>query len=98
MPASARHSVRLNNSGLLVFLRDPAHDAALNDGPPSVLSHFTGPLDANDAALLQLPSGTLAVYELPQDDPVDLEIVIGQPLTGKQQAGKYLDPERTSLA
>src|SRR5262249_32308622 len=54
--------------------------------------------DANDAALLQMPSGTLAVYELPQDDPVDLEIVVGQPLTAKQQTGKYLDAERTSLA
>jgi hypothetical protein len=93
----ARHSVRLDNSGLLVFLRDPAHDASLNDAPPSVLSHFTGPLDANDQALLVLPSGTLVAYELAQDDPVDVEIVVGQPLSPKQQTGKYNEPERTSL-
>ena len=98
MSTPARHPVRLDNSGLLVFLRDPANDATLNDVPPSVLSHFTGPLDANDRVLLQLPAGTLVAYELAQDDPVEVEVIVGQPLTAKQAAGKYHDPERTRLA
>ena len=97
MSPAARHSVQLDNSGLLVFLRDPAHDGTLNGAPPSVLSHFTGPLDAKDEALLKLQAGTLVAFELPQDDAVDVEIIVGQPLTAKQQAGKYHDPERTSL-
>ena len=47
MSPVARHPVSLDNSGLLVFLRDPTNDATLNEAPPSALSHFTGPLDAN---------------------------------------------------
>jgi hypothetical protein len=73
------------HSGLLVFVYDEFHRAAINEAAPSVLDGFNRDEVLNDQALQKLArDGTLVVYELQQDDELDMEVVVGAALTEEE--------------
>jgi hypothetical protein len=70
------------NSGLLVFVYDEANRLMINQAAPSVLDGFSRDEVLNDQSLQELArTGTLVVYELQQDDELDMEVVVGEALT-----------------
>jgi hypothetical protein len=81
------------NSGLLVFVYDESHRDTINQAEPNVLDGFNRDEVLNDEALQKLAhEGTLVVYELQQDDEVDMEIVVGHALTEEEPSVGLWEP------
>jgi hypothetical protein len=92
--------VRIYNSGHLVFLYDEANRTAINEAAPEILYGFRGEADLNDEALQKLANeGTLVIYELRQDDELDVEIVLGEPLSVSElSVARWKFPQQARLA
>src|SRR5262245_34397061 len=90
--------VEIENEGPLVFLCDAAHTEAVENSRASILKGFA-PGATDDPAVKRLfDDGLLAVYELPQDDPITLGVVAGGPLDAKEKkAAKWRKPQTAFL-
>lgn len=88
--------VEVYNEGLIVYLYDPAHAEAIVAANPSSVLEVCDVEYSKDKALKQLvKDGLFAAYELDQDDPVAVDIVVGEPLTKeemKRSGAKWLKP------
>jgi hypothetical protein len=79
------------NSGLLVFVYDESHRDVINQAEPGVLDGFSRDEVLNDQALRKLArDGTLVVYELQQDDELDMEVVVGDALTEEELSSRTM--------
>ena len=87
--------VHLYNEGLVVFLYDQAHEPRIRDADPQIIRGAGA--DAFDDPTTQtlLASGELLIYGLHGDGGVDLEVVVGPPLTEKELASGEWDPPET---
>lgn len=76
--------LRVPNSGLVLFLYDPDHAAAIRLAGPSILGGF-GEVDAVDPVLKKLAKkGRLVACELVQDDDLAVEVIVGPVLTEEE--------------
>jgi hypothetical protein len=91
--------VHVYNEGVVVFLYDQMNEEEIRDADPQVIWGM-GPKTLADPALQTLlASGTLLFYGLQGDGGVDLEVVVGSPLTDKELAGgKWFPPETGYLS
>jgi hypothetical protein len=73
--------VSVYNEGLTVFLYDESNLETVRKGWDT--SWYEG---AESPTLMALArTGTLVMYELYQDDPIDVEIAVGEPLTAEEK-------------
>src|SRR5262245_24651656 len=88
----------VENEGPLVLLYDAAHIEAIEKSGASILKGYA-PGTADDPVLKQLfAEGLIAIYELPQDDPIKLGVVAGEPLEAKEKkAAKWRKPQTAFL-
>jgi hypothetical protein len=81
------HTVEVDNEGLLVFLYDLSNREKISASDAQIL-HGLDVDASDDPALKELAAkGLLVVYELPQDDPVHLGVIVGEPLSTKEKKG-----------
>jgi len=90
--------VDVENEGPLVFLYDPANTAAIEKSKAAILNGYA-PGAADDQALKALfADSMIAIYELPQDDPIRVGVVTGEPLDAKEKkAAKWRKPQTVRL-
>ena len=88
----------VENEGPLVLLYDAAHADAIGKSGAAILKGYA-PGAADDPALKKLlDEGLIAIYELPQDDPIHLGVVAGDPLDAKEKkAAKWRKPQTAFL-
>ncbi len=89
--------VEVYNEGLIVMLYDESHLPELEQ---SGADFSYGASDAEiGRPLKQLSKNrTLAAYELVQDDPVSVEVIVGGPLTRQElKVGRWQRPQVTAL-
>jgi len=87
--------VEIYNEGLTVYLFDEANAAVVRSGLDAAERE-----GSESATLLALArAGTLVMYELWQDDPVAIEVAVGEPLTAKEKRGvKWMKLVRVPIA
>jgi len=85
--------VKVFNSGLLVYLYDQANAATIRESGVNLI-------EPQGTAFGRLArTGTLVVYELPQDDPLHVDVCTGTPLTeGERSKLRWLAPQKAPLA
>lgn len=90
--------VEVENEGPLVLLYDAANAEAIEKSRASILNGYS-PGVTDDPALKKLfEEGLIAIYELPQDDPIKLGVVAGSPLDAKEKkAAKWRKPQTAFL-
>lgn len=88
--------VEVYNEGLIVYLYDPANAEAIVAANPRSVLEVCDVEYSKDKALKQLvKDGLFVAYELDQDDPVVVDIVVGEPLTKeemKRSGAKWMKP------
>jgi hypothetical protein len=83
--------VKVRNSGLEVWIYDDANREEI------ILSGAMKTLDDQDLSKL-FRQGLLAAYELYQDDTIDVEVIVGEPVTEQELAcAAWLEPQSTYL-
>lgn len=92
--------VEVYNEGLIVYLYDPANaDEIIAINPTSLLDCAIEP--AKDKALKTcVEKGLIVAYELRQDDPIAVEVSVGEPLSkAEMKASKipWMKPARTVI-
>jgi hypothetical protein len=81
---------RVANGGLLVFIYDDADEPGIRAGNHPILSTFDGTRPRKTGSL----RSRLIVYELHQEGDVNVEVVVGDPLTGAELAlGNWYPPQ-----
>jgi hypothetical protein len=91
--------VHIYNEGLVVFLYDEAHEARIRDTDPEVI--WGAGADTFEDLTTQelLASGELLIYGQYGDGGVDVEVVIGLPLTEQElSCGEWYPPETGYLS
>lgn len=74
------------NEGPVVFLYDSSHASAIRESGAEILEGY-GEQTADDPALLELASkGQLLLYELYQDDEVEIEIIVADKISADERA------------
>ncbi|NBD34011.1 MAG: hypothetical protein GVY17_13855 [Cyanobacteria bacterium] len=73
------------NDGLVIFLYDDQSQEAIKAVDPSILEGY-GKSDVNAELFEVAEKGLLVAYELLQDDELDLEVSIGDPLSDQERA------------
>ncbi|MBI3654684.1 MAG: hypothetical protein HY231_26935 [Acidobacteria bacterium] len=87
-------AVHIYNDGLTVLLYDDAHEARIRQANPRIIwySNRAALNDPTTTSLLE--AGDLLVYGLHGDGGIDIEIVVGEPLTAAElSTGKWFAPE-----
>lgn len=87
------------NEATLVYLFDEAHLQLLKDSGADFQEGFAEDEAEADKRLRRLArDGMYVAYELQQDDEVDVEVVVGPPLTKKElAAARWLKPQKAFL-
>ena len=87
--------VHVYNEGLVVFLYDEANEVRIRDTDPEII--WGAGTDALEDLTTQelLAAGELLIYGLQGDGGVDLEVVVGSPLTEKELSGGQWYPPET---
>ena len=74
------------NEGPVVFLYDSSHVSAIRESGAEILEGY-GERTADDPALLELASqGQLLLYELYQDDEVEIELIVADKISADERA------------
>ena len=74
------------NDGPVVFLYDSSHVSAIRESGAEILEGY-GDRTADDPALLELASqGQLLIYELYQDDEVEIELIVADKISADERA------------
>jgi hypothetical protein len=80
-------TAEVGNEGLLAFLYDLSNREKIAASGARILSGFDADAAADPALSELTTNGLLAVYELPQDDPIRLGVIVGAPLSAKEKKG-----------
>ena len=90
-PIRAGTVVRIYNEGLTGLLYDKSYEEALGEEAPGVLYGVGEDLHDDDATISALRSGRLLVFGMHGDGGIDMEVVVGDPLTEAELAnGRWL--------
>jgi hypothetical protein len=87
--------VHIYNEGLVVFLYDEANEARIRDADPEIIWGSDPEAFEEPATQELLASGVLLFYGLHGDGGVDVEVVVGAPLTKEELSSGTWDPPET---
>ncbi len=89
----------LYNEGLVVFLYDEANEQQIRDADPKIIWGADPAAFEEPATRELLAAGDLLFYGLDGDGGVDVEVVVGAPLTKEELAGgKWFGPQTGYLS
>lgn len=92
------HRVEVYNDGRAVFLYDESHAARIEETRALREPLSSQNADSNDALRRLAEQGVLVVYELPEDNALALEVVVGPPLGAAEMAKlPWLKPQEAVL-
>ncbi len=91
--------VKVQNSGLVVFLYDEANARVIRESRAQLLEGY-GDTTLQDSRLADLAArGLLVAYELRQDDDIEAEVVVGPPLSAEELgSAPWLEPQHARIA
>ncbi len=89
----------LYNEGIVVFLYDEANEQQIRDDDPKIIWGADPAAFKEPATRRLLAAGDLLFYGLQGDGGVDVEVVVGAPLTKEELAtGKWFGPQTGYLS
>lgn len=96
---SGSKRLSIDNESLIVFLYDESHSATLAESGADFESGYAETDSETEPALKKLAKNSvLFAYELRQDDAVELEVIVGQPLSRSELSqGLWMKPQRGHL-